>query len=81
MHSENLCDQDRCVRLMKDRMSDCTGNNLLHARVHREIIRDFGRFPYRNAALARPSTAAESRFMETGGYGALLRGFEARLAA
>ena len=81
MHSENLCDQDRCVRLMKDRMSDCAGNNLLHARVHREIIRDFGRFPYRNAALARPSTAAESRFMETGGYGALLRGFEARKAA
>ena len=27
--------------------------NLLHARAHREVIRRFGRFPYRNAALGR----------------------------
>ena len=80
MHSENLCDQDRCVRLMKERMPP-DGTNLLHARVHREIIRNFGRFPYRNAALSRAHTAAEQQFVETGGYGEILRGFEARAAA
>ena len=30
MHSENLCDQDRCVRLMKERMPDAGEANLLH---------------------------------------------------
>ncbi|MEQ8365275.1 MAG: DUF924 family protein [Roseicyclus sp.] len=76
MHSEKVADQDKCVRLIKERMSD--GNNLLHARAHREIIRRFNRFPYRNAALGRTSTAAESDFMESGGYGAIVSALEAR---
>ena len=80
MHSENLCDQDRCVRLMKERMPP-DASNLLHAKVHREIIRSFGRFPYRNAALSRSLTAAEQQFVETGGYGEILRGLEAKAAA
>lgn len=73
MHSENLCDQDRCVRLMKERMPEAGQSNLLHARVHREVIRKFGRFPYRNAALARNSTQSELSYMQDGGYGATLR--------
>lgn len=68
MHSENLCDQDRCVRLFAERMPDAEGN-MLHARVHREIIRMFGRFPYRNAALSRHDTTAEQEFLTGGGYG------------
>ncbi|TNF18921.1 MAG: DUF924 domain-containing protein [Rhodobacteraceae bacterium] len=68
MHSENLCDQDRCVRLMAERMPE-GGSNLLHAQVHREIIRKFGRFPYRNEALARRDTAPEREFLSGGGYG------------
>ncbi|WGW03207.1 DUF924 family protein [Tropicibacter oceani] len=72
MHSENLCDQDRCVRLMKERLPQGQGN-LLHARVHREVIRQFGRFPYRNAALSRSSTEAEQAYMQDGGYGTTLR--------
>lgn len=79
MHSENLCDQDRCVRLMKERLGD--SDNLLHARVHREVIRQFGRFPYRNEALDRRTTSAESAFVENGGYGALLREVQAVEAA
>ncbi len=51
MHSEQLTHQDRSVRLFKARMEE--GDNLLHARAHREVIRRYGRFPYRNAALAR----------------------------
>ncbi|PWK62254.1 DUF924 family protein [Roseicyclus mahoneyensis] len=70
MHSEQLTHQDRSVRLFKARMEE--GDNLLHARAHREIIRRFGRFPYRNAALGRVSTPAEEVFLSGGGYAAIL---------
>jgi uncharacterized protein (DUF924 family) len=69
MHSERLTDQDHCVRLFKERMP---GDNLLHARTHREIIRRHGRFPYRNDALGRKSSEAESEFIEGGGYGKIV---------
>lgn len=69
MHSENLCDQDRCVRLMLERMPKHGASNLLHARAHREVIRKFGRFPYRNAALGRRSTETELTYVNGGGYG------------
>ncbi|MBO9396849.1 DUF924 domain-containing protein [Shimia sp. R9_1] len=72
MHSENLCDQEQCVRMFVDRMKDCE-SNLLHAQAHREVIRQFGRFPYRNAALARPSTELETAYVEKGGYGHTVR--------
>ncbi len=68
MHSENLCDQDRCVRLMVARMPETGRSNLLHAKAHREVIRQFGRFPYRNSALERPSTGPETAFVNDGGY-------------
>jgi uncharacterized protein (DUF924 family) len=73
MHSENLCDQDRCVRLILERMPETGADNLLHAKAHREVIRRFGRFPYRNAALGRSDTAPERDFLEEGGYGAAVR--------
>ncbi|MFP7675157.1 DUF924 family protein [Marivita sp. S0852] len=69
MHSENLCDQDRCVRLLLERMPQEGDSNLLHARAHREVIRKFGRFPYRNDALSRHSTPTERAYLESGGYG------------
>lgn len=72
MHSECLTDQDRCVRLMLTRMPDSGAHNLLHAKVHREIIRKFGRFPYRNKALARADSECESDFLQNGGYGRTL---------
>lgn len=73
MHSENLCDQDRCVRLMRERMPETGAPNLLHARAHRQVIRQFGRFPYRNEALNRNSTKGESEYVSTGGYGETVR--------
>lgn len=76
MHSENLCDQDRCVRLMCERMPDEGQKNLLHARAHREVIRKFGRFPYRNDALARAGTAHEKAYVESGGYGSTVRALQ-----
>jgi uncharacterized protein (DUF924 family) len=68
MHSENLSDQDRCVRLMMTRMPETGASNLTHAKAHREVIRKFGRFPTRNVALDRRNTAPESDYVSDGGY-------------
>ena len=76
MHSENLCDQERCIRMIMERMPQTGADHLLHARAHREVIRMFGRFPYRNEALDRKSTASERKFIESGGYGAALRAMQ-----
>jgi uncharacterized protein (DUF924 family) len=65
-HSEILADQEKDVRLVY--LSFGPGRLLDHARAHRVVIRRFGRFPYRNAALGRRSTPAEQAFLEAGGY-------------
>nr|WP_246413592.1 DUF924 family protein [Rubricella aquisinus] len=67
MHSESLTMQERGVRLFMMRMSP-ENQNLLHARAHRKVIRDFGRFPYRNSALGRSSTSSELAYLDAGGY-------------
>lgn len=71
MHSEVLADQDRSVALFRSWEPD--GGNMRHAEAHRDVIRQFGRFPYRNAALGRATTAAEQAFLDAGGYGAAVR--------
>lgn len=80
MHSECLEDQDRCVRLFKTRMPE-SESNLLHARAHREIIRRYGRFPTRNAALGRTSTTAEQSYLDEGGYGTIVEALKAKTPA
>lgn len=81
MHSENLCDQERCVRLMCERMPEHGAENLLHARAHRDVIREFGRFPFRNEAIGRASSKPEMEFVVRGGYGAMVRNMQAVKAA
>lgn len=81
MHSENLCDQDRCVRLLHERMPEHGASNLLHARAHRAVIRAFGRFPTRNDALGRMMTKPELAYVTNGGYGQTLRELDATQAA
>jgi uncharacterized protein (DUF924 family) len=73
MHAENLCDQDRAVRLIHTRMPITGANVRDHACAHRAVIRDFGRFPYRNTALGRKTTASEQAFLDAGGYGVAIR--------
>ncbi|MEX6507088.1 DUF924 family protein [Jiella sp. M17.18] len=65
MHSEDLEDQEACVGWM-----DEIGNeaNVKAAHEHREIIARFGRFPHRNAILARPTTEPEEAFLAAGGF-------------
>ena len=80
MHAESLAQQERGVRLILTRMPQTGASNLVHARAHREVIRRFGRFPHRNAALGRRGTEAEAAFLAGGGYGGVLREMEGEAA-
>ena len=62
MHSENLQDQDLSVQMFGK--SGLT-NNLRFARHHRELIREFGRFPHRNEILARENTIEEIEYLHS----------------
>ena len=75
-HSEMPADQDRAVRLIRVRMPEAA-DTLLHARAHREVIRRFGRFPFRNAALGRADTPDEAAWLAAGGYGATVAALRA----
>ena len=70
-HSESIADQHRAVRLFQKVLKDA--ELLIHARAHREIIRRYGRFPFRNEALGRRSTAAEAAFLAQGGYASMVK--------
>jgi uncharacterized protein (DUF924 family) len=78
MHSERVDDQDRCVRLITERMPETGATTLLHARAHREVVRRFSRFPFRNEALGRMTLPVEAEFLASGGYGAILRELQAK---
>ncbi len=67
-HSEDLADQDLSVELFTDRMKGMSETMMYHVNQHREIIKRFGRFPFRNEALGRESTAEEAAFLAEGGY-------------
>ena len=62
-HSEALVDQERSLKLFEG------DENYEWARRHWEIVRRFGRFPHRNAALERASTAEEIEFLKQPGSG------------
>lgn len=66
-HSEDLADQDLCLRLSEQLEAD-GGISAEWARTHRDIILRFGRFPHRNAALGRVTTADEQAFLDQGGF-------------
>jgi uncharacterized protein (DUF924 family) len=65
MHSEAFADQERAVALMQA-IGEADG--IKHAEAHRDLIRRFGRFPFRNQALGRTSTPAEAEYLAAGGY-------------
>lgn len=73
MHAEDEDLQQRSVEAFTAlqaeapaQLADAIATNLAFAREHQDIIRRFGRFPHRNAALGRDSTAAELAFLEHG---------------
>lgn len=79
MHSEELADQEDCVRLFEELAADCGAlgeagaplrgmaeQNIKYAILHRDVVQQWGRFPHRNAILGRPSTAEEEAGMLAG---------------
>jgi uncharacterized protein (DUF924 family) len=70
-HSEDPEDQALAVQLLAERLAS-DPDMALHARAHQEIIRRFGRFPTRNAALGRESTSDERSYLHQGGYMAMV---------
>ncbi len=64
-HAEDLALQERCVTL-----TEAMGNAeyTKYAKLHRDIIARFGRFPHRNAVLGRKSTPEELQFLAEGGF-------------
>jgi len=64
-HSEDMADQERALALFRAADDD---EGLKWAELHADIIRRFGRFPHRNAALGRATTAEEQAFLDEGGF-------------
>jgi uncharacterized protein (DUF924 family) len=69
-HSESLDDQWRAIALI-GRLAPWpeTADVFPYAVRHWEIVRRFGRFPHRNAALGRASTPEELEFLQQPGSG------------
>jgi uncharacterized protein (DUF924 family) len=73
-HSEELHRQDRSVMLFENLVSRAPADLrpmfdqfVAYAIRHREVIRQFGRFPHRNAILGRRSTREELAYLQSGG--------------
>lgn len=73
-HSEDLVDQDECVRLFTElaartpeSIRPTIAATVDYAKRHRAVIARFGRFPHRNQILGRPSTPEELEFLKQPG--------------
>ncbi|CAF1123326.1 unnamed protein product [Adineta steineri] len=79
-HSENLEDQNKAVNYMEqlyeDAKNDPSSNEnvcnfvkqfVQASKQHREIIKQFGRFPHRNVILKRPPLESEEIYLRDGG--------------
>jgi uncharacterized protein (DUF924 family) len=63
-HSEDMADQERAVALFEP----LGGDVLDYARLHRDVIARFGRFPHRNALLGRETSDEEVDHLRSGGF-------------
>jgi uncharacterized protein (DUF924 family) len=70
---DHLARMDRAVRLAEAVARDCPEpwrplyeHSVRQAAGHREVIARFGRYPHRNAALGRESTAEEAAYLAEG---------------
>jgi len=70
-HAEDIAAQNESLRLFAQLERDApeVGELLVWAQRHHDIIARFGRFPHRNAALGRGSTAEEVEFLRQPGSG------------
>ncbi len=70
-HAEVAATQDESVALFEAlaAQAPALAGALDYAQRHRDVIRRFGRFPHRNAALGRASSLAEQAYLEQPGAG------------
>jgi len=70
-HAEGLAMQDEAIRLFTKLVNEAPehADMLDYAHRHRAVIERFGRFPHRNEALGRQSTAEELAFVKQPGSG------------
>jgi uncharacterized protein (DUF924 family) len=70
-HAEDLAAQREALRLFGELERDepVVGDLVSWAQRHLDIIARFGRFPHRNAALGRASSAEEIEFLQQPGSG------------
>jgi len=73
-HAEDLGVQERGVAVFEalareapPALRPALGDNAAYAVLHRDLIARFGRFPHRNRALARATTADEEKALTEGG--------------
>jgi uncharacterized protein (DUF924 family) len=66
-HAESIEDQDESVRLFESLRDDLGAETVEYAYRHRDVIRQFGRFPHRNAVLGRVNTPAEEEYLAQSG--------------
>lgn len=64
-HSEDMADQQRSLALHRALPGPRADR---WAVLHHDVIRRFGRFPHRNAALGRSNTPGEQAFLDGGGF-------------
>jgi uncharacterized protein (DUF924 family) len=62
-HAETIEDQNESVRLFDNLRTALAAKTIGHAYRHRDVIRRFGRFPHRNAALGRVNTPEEDAWL------------------
>ena len=68
-HSERAEDQSESLRLFAALARDGLPEPLVWAERHAQVIARFGRYPHRNEALGRDSTAAELDYLAQPGAG------------
>ena len=61
MHSESLSIHETAIKLFDQPGLE---NNMAYEIMHRDIIKQFGRYPHRNEILGRPSTLEEIEFLK-----------------
>lgn len=69
VHAEDLAAQDRGLELFEGLAAELPADDYLRfARLHREVVLRFGRFPHRNGPLGRPTRPEEAAFLAAGGF-------------
>ena len=67
MHSEELTDQIYCSKMIDDYLKNHSSYKEAKkfSQLHYDIIKKFGRFPYRNKVLRRKNTIKEKKYLKS----------------